>query len=92
LTELLSHNSINITMMLQFAFWITAIAALATLAFVGLTIAEMWVPTLDKPIALLGATSGATLGAYLFQGHSTIALLVGSAILIGGIFQILQTR
>jgi hypothetical protein len=84
------------TMMLQFAFWITALplahasvfAALATLAFVGLTIAELLVPNLDQPIALLGAT----LGAYLFHGHPTIALLIGSAILIGGTFQILQTH
>jgi hypothetical protein len=80
------------TMMLQTAFWMTAIAALATLAFVGLAIAELLVPNLDKPVALLGATSGATLGAYLFHGHPTIALLIGSSILIGGSLQILRTQ
>lgn len=79
-------------MMLQFAFWMTAIAALATLAFVGLTIAEMLVPTLDKPVALFGAAFGAILGAYLFQGHPTVALLIGISILAGGTLQILHTK
>ncbi|KAM3089645.1 hypothetical protein ACKFKG_33210 [Phormidesmis sp. 146-35] len=50
------------------------------------------VPNLDKPVALLGATSGATLGAYLFHSHPTIALLIGSAILAGGTLQILRTQ